>query len=53
MRARLTIKTEQAEFLAEVSLTGYRCDDSLIVQRRGEERLMLQGRNGVIELARG
>ncbi len=51
--ARLTIKTAQAEFFAEISLTGYHCDDSLILQRTGEQRLKLHGKNGVIELVRG
>jgi hypothetical protein len=50
--ARLTLKTEQAEFFAEVSLVGYRCDDSLIVQRVDHERLKLHGKNGVVELLR-
>jgi hypothetical protein len=48
--ARLTLKTEQAEFFAEVSLTGHHCDDLLIDQRVDQQRLKLRGRNGVIEL---
>lgn len=50
--ARLTLKTEQVEFFAEATLTGYRCDDALIRQRIDQQRLKLHGRNGVIELAR-
>ena len=49
---RLVIKTKQVEFFAEVSLTGYQCDDMLITQRMDEQRLKLHGRNGVIELVR-
>jgi len=48
--ARLVLKTEQLEFFAEVSLTGYHCNDSLILQRISKQRLKLHGRNGVIEL---
>jgi beta-galactosidase len=48
--AQVVIKTEQLEFFAEVSLSGYQCDDSLILQRISTERLKLYGRNGVIEL---
>lgn len=47
---RLTLKMEQAEWIAEVSLTGYQCDPSLILERMGDSRLKLRGRNGVIEL---
>jgi beta-galactosidase len=47
---QLTIKTDQPEFTAELSLDGYRCDDSLILQRVNEQRVKLHGRHGVIEL---
>ena len=50
--ARLTLRTDPAEFHAEVSLTGYQCDDALIVQRLGERRLKLHGQRGRIELAK-
>lgn len=49
---RLTLKTEQSEFFAEVSLSGYHCDEALILERSGENRLKLCGRNGVLELTR-
>jgi beta-galactosidase len=49
---RLSLKTDQAEFFAEVSLNGYRCDDSLILERINNQRLKLQGRNGVIKLVK-
>jgi beta-galactosidase len=48
--ARLVLRTEQVECFAEVSLTGFHCDDSLVVQRIDNQRLKLHGRNGVIEL---
>ncbi|MBK8021525.1 MAG: beta-galactosidase [Chloroflexi bacterium] len=46
------LKTESPEFSAEVSLTGYRCDDALIVRRIDEQRVKLHGRNGMVELVR-
>lgn len=48
--ARLTLRTDQAEFFVELSLSGYRCEESVNVQRLGEQRLGVQGRNGVLEL---
>ena len=48
---RLTLKTEQDEFYAEVSLTGYQCDDSLILERIDRERVKIHGRNGALELS--
>lgn len=47
---RLVIRTEQAEFYAEVSLTGFQCDHSMIVERMGTQRFKLHGRNGSLEL---
>lgn len=47
---RLTLKTAEEEFLAEVSLMGYQCDDNLVIQRISQQRLMLRGENGVIQL---
>lgn len=47
---RLVLKTAQAEFFTEVSLTGYYCEESLVFQRIDSQRLKLHGRNGVIEL---
>ncbi len=49
--AKLTLRTEQAEFFAEVTLTNYRCADSLILEQVGSQRLHLHGSNGVLELA--
>jgi beta-galactosidase len=48
--ARLTLRTEQSDCIAELSLTGYRCDDALIVQRIDEHRVKLHVRTGVIDL---
>ncbi len=48
--SRVILKTEQTEYFAEISLTGYQCDASVIIQRNGEQRLMLHGKNGIIEL---
>lgn len=50
--AKLTLRTERSEFWAEISLSGYGCDESLIVGRVGEQRLKLRGKDGVLELAR-
>jgi beta-galactosidase len=49
---QLLLKTDQAEFFAEVSLTGYQCDDALVLQRIDEHHLKLHGKNGVLELTR-
>ncbi|MBX3062200.1 MAG: beta-galactosidase [Anaerolineae bacterium] len=49
---RLTLTTEQAEFVAEMSLKDYRCADSLNPQSLGSQRWKLQGTNGTIELIR-
>jgi beta-galactosidase len=49
---RLMLTTDQPECFAEVSFTGYGCDDALIRRRIDAQRVELRGRNGVIELAR-
>lgn len=46
--AQVMIKTDQSEFYADVSLTGYRCDESLVVQRIDHERVTLHGKAGVM-----
>lgn len=48
--AKLTLRTERSEFWAEVSLSGYGCDESLIVGQVGEQRLKLRGKDGVLTL---
>ena len=50
--SRLTLKTEPDEFFAEVSLTGYHCDDFYILQRIDTQRVTLHGENGILELGR-
>ncbi len=45
---RVTLKTDQPEFYAEVSLTGCRCDESLIVQQVSQKRVTLHGKDGVM-----
>ncbi|MBE2193774.1 MAG: beta-galactosidase [Anaerolinea sp.] len=50
--SKLTLRTERSEFWAEVSLSGYGCDESLIVGQVGEQRLKLRGKDGVLELVR-
>ena len=50
--AHLVIKTEQNNFFAELSLNGYRCDQSLIVSQDDQQRFTLHGSNGIIELVR-
>jgi beta-galactosidase len=50
---RLLIKIEHDEFYAELSLTGYRWDESsLIVNQNENGRFTLHGGNGLIELIR-
>jgi len=49
---QLIIKTEQPDFFAEISLNGYRCDDSLTAERIDDQRLKVRGKHGVIELTK-
>lgn len=46
---RLIIRTDSPDFHAEISLTGYRCDEAMVVERCNG-RLKLHGMHGVIEL---
>lgn len=48
---RLNIKFEQNEFFAELSLTGYRCDEALMLHSENGG-ISIKGRNGLIELFR-
>jgi beta-galactosidase len=48
--ARLTLRTDPPEFVAELSLSGYRCAEGMNAERLGEERVSVRGRNGVLEL---
>ncbi|MBL8163896.1 MAG: glycoside hydrolase, partial [Anaerolineae bacterium] len=48
--ARLVLKTDQAEFFAELSLTGYRCVEPSSAQPAAGERVKLHGTTGMIEL---
>jgi beta-galactosidase len=50
---RLTLTTAQPEFHAELSLSGYHCDDQLIVSRGDAQRVRLHGRQGEIVLTAG
>lgn len=50
--ARVTIKTEPAECFAEISLSGYRAEAALIVQRIGDNRVRLHVASGVIDLTK-
>ncbi len=47
---RLTLKTDPPEFFAEVSLSGYRCNDTLIIQQISDHRLKLHSENGLLTL---
>ncbi len=47
------IKTAQAEFHAELSLSGYQCADAALVVNRAGQRVTLHGRAGLVELVRG
>jgi beta-galactosidase len=47
----ITLKTEQAEFFAELTLIGYSCDRSTLINKSGgAHRVKLQGKDGVIVL---
>ncbi len=47
----IMLKTEQDEFFAEFTLTGYRCDHSIIIIESAEtQRIRLHGKKGVIVL---
>jgi beta-galactosidase len=49
--SRLILKTAEEEFFAELSLSGYRCDSSLILQQ-ADQHFSLHGNNGIIELTK-
>lgn len=47
----ILLKTEQDEFFAEMTLTGYGCDPSITIQKSAETQLIkLYGKEGVIVL---
>jgi hypothetical protein len=47
----ITLKTAQDEFFAEITLQGYRCEQSsTIKQDDGIQRIKLHGKEGVIML---
>lgn len=48
----LIIETDPPDFVAELSLTGYRCDEALVVRRSDAHRVTIAGREGVIRLRR-
>ncbi|MBX3084350.1 MAG: beta-galactosidase [Anaerolineae bacterium] len=50
--AWLMLKTAQAEVVAELSLYGYHCDESLIVERIDAHRVKIQAKQDVIELVK-
>jgi beta-galactosidase len=50
---RLTLTTAQPAFHAELSLSGWRCDDRLIVSRGDAQRVRLHGTQGEIVLTTG
>jgi beta-galactosidase len=48
------LKTDQAEFFAEITLIGYSCDYSTTIKKStGSHRIRLQGKEGVIVLQKG
>ncbi|MCK6580666.1 MAG: beta-galactosidase [Anaerolineae bacterium] len=51
--ARLTLKTDAAECVVELSAPGWQPAEPLIVERLGGDRLKLRSRQGVIEFTRG
>lgn len=47
----IRLKTEQADFVAEMTLRGYRCDQPATLQQSaGAQRLQVHGHEGVIVL---
>jgi beta-galactosidase len=47
----ILLKTEPNEFFAEITLSGYRCDQAVVIQETaGKERVRLHGKEGVILL---
>lgn len=48
----LTLKTDQFGCVAEISLNGYQCDNTHIVKRITDQRVILHAPQGVIELTR-
>lgn len=50
--AGLVLKTDQAEFVAELSLTGYQCAEPQDAQPAAGQRVQMRGTTGVIALVR-
>lgn len=50
---RLTLRTAQPEFHAEISLAGYQCDAEMVAGQAGGQRLCLHGTQGEIVLSAG
>ena len=51
--SQITLKTEQAEFFAEMSLSGCHCDNAIPMHAAGRtERVKLHGQDGLIILKR-
>ncbi|MBI3242553.1 MAG: beta-galactosidase [Chloroflexi bacterium] len=47
----IILKTEQDEFFAEITLSGYSCDHSIIIKKSAEtQRIKMHGKEGVIVL---
>jgi len=46
---QITILTEPADFVMEVSLTGYRCDEMYVEQQSDDNHFVLSGTNGEIK----
>lgn len=47
----LTLKTAQNEFTAELTVSGYQCDDAITLSQSGQvQRIQIQGREGEIVL---
>jgi beta-galactosidase len=51
--ARITLKTAQDEFIAEISLAGYHCERSTAIDKPADgQRIRIHGKEGAIELTR-
>ncbi len=51
--SQVEIRTQQQEFLAELTLTSYLCNEAASVEKSGNiERVRVEGRNGKILLTK-
>jgi beta-galactosidase len=52
--SEITFKTAQDEYIAEMTISGFRCDHSIVIeQSANSQRIRLHGKDGVIVLRKG